>query len=62
MIPASSCFDQSTIAALLELDPVIADARTFFSLLDWSSVDRWEAEQSSRGRPSHQKAATSECN
>jgi hypothetical protein len=57
MIPASSCFDQSTIAALLELDPVVADARAFFSLLDWSIVDRWEAEQSSRGRPSHPEAA-----
>lgn len=57
MIPASSYFDQSTIAALLELDPVVADARAFFSLLDWSIVDRWEAEQSSRGRPSHPEAA-----
>ena len=57
MIPTSSRFDQSTIAALLELDPVVTDARAFFSLLDWSIVDRWEAEQLPRGRSAHPEAA-----
>lgn len=51
MIPASTVFDQPTIAALLEHDPVVTDARAFFSLLDWSVVSLWEAQQSPRGRP-----------
>jgi hypothetical protein len=53
MIPTSPCFDQSTMTALLDLDPLIADYRTFFALLDWSVVDQWEATRSSRGRPAH---------
>lgn len=56
MIPASPVFDQSTLTALLEHDPVVTDARAFFSLLDWSIVERWEARQSKRGRPSHPQA------
>lgn len=51
MIPASFLFDQSTISALLEHDPVVIDYRTFFSSLDWSVVERWEGQQSPRGRP-----------
>lgn len=51
MIPASTVFDQSTIAALLDSDPVVTNYRAFFSLLDWSIVERWEAQQSPRGRP-----------
>ena len=57
MIPASALFDQSTLTLLLEHDPVVADARAFFSLLDWSIVERWEAQQSSRGRPAHPESA-----
>ncbi len=57
MIPASAVFDQSTIAALLDHDPLIADSRAFFALLDWSVVEQWEAERSSRGRPAHPEAA-----
>src|SRR5260370_39269442 len=53
MIPASTLFDQSTIAALLNHDPVVADYRAFFSQLDWSIVQRWDAERSPRGRPAH---------
>jgi hypothetical protein len=34
MIPASTLFDQSTLAALLDHDPLIQDYRAFFSLLD----------------------------
>lgn len=41
------------MATLLDHDPVVADARAFFSLLDWSIVERWEAQQSPRGRPAH---------
>ncbi len=51
MIPASSLFDQSTIAALLDHDPLVQDYRAFFSLLDWSLVDAWQQRRSSRGRP-----------
>src|SRR5579884_4317064 len=53
MIPTSNLFDQSVITALLEHDPLVQEYRTFFSLLDWSIVDRWQAGQSSRGRPAH---------
>src|SRR5579859_5595342 len=57
MIPASDRFDQSTIATLLDHDPVVLDYRAFFSSLDWSVVEQWEAERSSRGRPAHPEAA-----
>ncbi len=57
MIPTSAVFDQSTIAALLDHDPLIADYRAFFALLDWSVVEHWEAERSSRGRPAHPESA-----
>ncbi len=57
MIPASHVFDQSTMAAQLTYDPVVADYRAFFSSLDWSVVERWEAQRSSRGRPAHPEAA-----
>jgi hypothetical protein len=51
MIPASHLFDQSTMTTMLENDPVVADYRAFFSLIDWSVVDQWQAQKSRRGRP-----------
>jgi hypothetical protein len=55
IIPTSVRFDQSTIASLLEVDPLIQEYRAFFSLLDWSVVDRWQAGRSacsgSHGHP-----------
>jgi hypothetical protein len=57
MIPASTLFDQSTLSALLDHDPLVADYRAFFSLLDWSLVERWQEGRSSRGRPGHPEAA-----
>jgi len=55
MIPASALFDQSTLAALLEIDPLVADYRAFFAQLDWSVVQRWHAQRSaccgSHGHP-----------
>jgi hypothetical protein len=57
MIPTSAVFDQSTMAALLEHDPLVQDYRAFFSLLDWSSVEHWQAQRSSRGRPPHPESA-----
>ncbi len=57
MIPTSARFDQSTMTALLEYDPLVQDYRTFFALLDWSPVEQWQAERSSRGRPAHPQSA-----
>ena len=57
MIPSSEVFDQSTLAALLEHDPLLADYRAFFSLLDWSVVEDWQTHRSSRGRPAHPESA-----
>ena len=59
MIPTSAVFDQSTMAALLEHDPLAQDYRAFFSLLDWSCVEHWQAQRSSRGRPLIPKVPTS---
>src|SRR5438128_12050152 len=57
MIPASLVFDQSTMTALLEHDPLVQDYRAFFALLDWSPVHPWQAQPSSRGRPAHPESA-----
>lgn len=46
MIPSSCVFDQSTLTALLEHDPVVQRYRAFFSLLDWSVVEQWQASRS----------------
>src|SRR2546423_13385700 len=53
MIPNSVLFDQSTIATLLDHDPMVADYRAFFALPDWSLVEHWQTQRSSRGRPAH---------
>jgi hypothetical protein len=57
MIPASTLFDQSIIAALLDHDPLVLDYRAFFALLDWSGISQWEARHSSRGRPGSPESA-----
>ena len=57
MIPSSAVFDQSTIAALLDHDPLIADYRAFFALLNWSVVEAWEAQRPTPRRPAHPEAA-----
>jgi hypothetical protein len=57
MIPTSHLFDQSTMTALLENDPVVADYRSFFSFLDWSVVEQWKTQQSRRGRPAQDIAS-----
>jgi hypothetical protein len=57
MIPASDLFDQSTLTALLDHDPLVADYRAFFSLLDWSVVERWASQRSALGRPAHPESA-----
>lgn len=57
MIPSSVVFDQPTLARMLEHDPVVCDYRAFFALFDWSQVSQWQAERSSRGRPSHPESA-----
>jgi hypothetical protein len=57
LIPTSTLFDQSVIAAQIDHDPLIQDSRAFFALLDWLVVEQWEAERSSRGRPAHPESA-----
>lgn len=57
MIPSSAVFNQSTMQHLLEYDPVVQDYRAFFSFLDWSLVEQWQAHHSSRGRPAHPESA-----
>jgi hypothetical protein len=57
MIPSSDIFDQSTLMHLLEHDPVVAAYRALFSLFDWSIVEQWQAQRSSRGRPAHPESA-----
>ncbi len=57
MIPASHLFDQSTMAVLLEHDPVVQDYRAFFASLDWSLVEQWQNQRSARGRPAHPESA-----
>jgi hypothetical protein len=57
MIPSSALFDQCVMHQLLDVDPVVQDSRTFFSLLDWSLVDQWQAQRSARGRPAHPESA-----
>jgi len=57
MIPASDLFDQSVITTLLDHDPLVVDYRAFFSLLDWSVVELWEAQRSGLGRPAHPESA-----
>jgi len=57
MIPSSRVFDQSVMTALLDHDPVVAEYRAFFSWFDWSLVDDFQAQRSSRGRPAHPESA-----
>ena len=51
MIPSSPFFDQSTMTALLDHDPLLQQYRAFFALFDWSIVDHWTSTRSTRGRP-----------
>jgi hypothetical protein len=57
MIPSSDVFDQSSMTKLLEHDPVVADYRALFSLFDWSLVEHWQEQRSSRGRPAQPESA-----
>src|SRR5215471_10877547 len=57
MIPSSALFDQSTLSALLEHDPLVQAYRACFACFDWSLVDDWQAQRSGRGRPAHPERA-----
>jgi hypothetical protein len=57
MISSSQTFDQSTLEHSLSTNKVVQRYRAFFSLFDWSIVERWEEQQSSRGRPSNPESA-----
>ena len=48
MMPSShDAFDRpTTIVAVLNQDPLVQEYRTFFSLLDWSVVEQWQAQRS----------------
>ncbi len=55
MIPACTLFDQSTLATLLEVDPLVAHYRAFFAEFDWTIVEHWHEQRSacygSHGHP-----------
>lgn len=57
MIPSSTRFDQSTLAAMLDVDPLVQQYRAFFALLDWSPLARWQAGRTDRGHHGHPLAA-----
>lgn len=57
MIPSSVIFDQSTLACMLEHDPVVQEYQALFALLDWQLVEQWQAQRSRRGRPAHPHSA-----
>src|SRR6266702_6007676 len=57
MVPSSCLFDQSVLQHLLDVDPVVQDYRTFFADLNWSLVEHWQAQRSTRGRPAHPESA-----
>jgi hypothetical protein len=57
MIPSSDLFDQSTLARLLDYDPLVQDYQAFFALLDWPLVEQWQAQRARRGRPPHPVSA-----
>jgi len=57
MIPSSVVFDQSTLARMLAHDPVVQEYQAFLTLLDWSLVEQWQAQHSTRGRPPHPERA-----
>ena len=42
---------------IIDNNEVVKDYRAFFSLIDWSFVEQWEAQRSSRGRPAHPESA-----
>src|SRR5205823_9597387 len=50
-------FDQSVMTAMLDHDPVVAQYRAFFSFLDWSLVEHFEAQRTGPGRPAHPESA-----
>ena len=57
MITSSGVFEKSTMTQLLENDPLVGDYRAWFSLFDWSLVEQWQDQRSSRGRPPHPESA-----
>jgi hypothetical protein len=57
MIPCSRAFDQPTLTAMLDHDPLVQSYRAFFALLDWTLVDQWGVRRDRRGCHGHPKSA-----
>jgi hypothetical protein len=57
MIANSRPLDQYTLDCLREADPVVQHYRTFFALLDWSSLDYQHATRRKRGPRPHPSSA-----
>lgn len=53
MIPSTSRFDQETMAAFVEADPLVKEYRAFFALFDWQVVHTYQARHCGLGRPGH---------
>lgn len=57
MIAAPVPFDQSTLARLRDVDPVVQRYRAFFALLDWSLIPARDLRRAWPGSPPHPPAA-----
>jgi Transposase DDE domain len=55
IIPSSRYFDQSTLAIILDADPIVQRYRARFALFDWSGID--PPPTRGAGRPAHPKSA-----
>jgi DDE family transposase len=57
MIPYSPLFDQTVLEHLVQNDKVVQRYREFFSLIDWKSVQQYQADRTLSDRPSHPEEA-----
>jgi len=53
MIPASTTFDQSTLASMIDHDPLVQRYRAFFALFDWSLLPDRDADRAWPGPVPH---------
>ena len=57
MIPSSQVFDQSVLACLIQHDALVQRYRAFFSLIDWTPLERSSAHRCHSHRPAHPESA-----